>query len=213
MAIPNGSFVQALDDPVVYYIQNGQRCGVPTQQILDCLGGATKIIQIDQGARDVLPNGPIKNDCNQVIDPAATQLGWPRSYYAAIDETSVTGNGSQHLETRVWLGPDGVIQGFYQYKNDTLEGWCGGVAIAVYDAAATAIQVFTPPSGCINGKGFDTNFHERRRKVQWSDNVRSDLLARVRGIGLRPYETQGADHLQAAVDQLKAAGAAVLAAK
>jgi hypothetical protein len=180
-------------DPRVFYIRGGQKCYVPTPAIAAGLMGANWTAYIEQVSGDwfnAVPNGPNETGAQGPVPvPApAAALGWRTPFLFKYDYSELNNNGANHIETFLRLYPTGQIIGQYNYDNDDLMGFCGGIVVGVTNAANQLLQYFTPPSGCINGK---LPGNAITRAVPWGDQVGNGNLAQAEQLRVAAYPTQG----------------------
>ncbi len=109
---------------------------------------------------------------------------------------------------------DGTVHAPFTITNDSISGYCGAVIFTVRDRAnppGRILGVFQSPRYCIKGKGFDTNFHERRADVEWTFTTNpavGQTGADLYGVGI-DYEDRGPDGLDFIGDALKVAEAII----
>jgi hypothetical protein len=78
---------------------------------------------------------------------------------------------SQHMNFHFQANTDGTISAPFEMTNDSLGGFCGRVRIVARDRATPPGNVLLDvQSGkfCINGKGGNTDYHERVGHVDWT---------------------------------------------
>lgn len=130
------------------------------------------------------------------IDPcASTSLALPATFY---DHTYF--RGSQHIETSGTLSASGFLDGKFRYENDSQWGFCGGVTVLLADNDGKVIKFFTPPTGCIDGKGIGG--HAISREVGIHGQLSQAELKRVRVIKVAASETCAADKVAGSLDAI-----------
>lgn len=183
----NGAMIRETNFPTVWYVRNGQRCPMAGPPVFGALGLTPADVEIVTW-EDVrlLPEGP--GDDGHLgptqIDPAAAALGWKTPYLHVYSHDYF--QGSQHIESRTRIWSDGTVEGFFQYHNDSMMGFCGGVAIAMLDTHNLMVHASAPPSGCINGK---PPGHEVTREVAWGDRVDAETLKKITRVISKAYPT------------------------
>ena len=95
---------------------------------------------------------------------------------------------SQWFRFRFQAFNDGTVKAPFTITNDSLEGYCGAVTFVVRDRAnppGRILGTFRSPRYCFEGKGADTNYHERRADEQWS--FKTDAAVGQNGADLYGY--------------------------
>lgn len=185
----NGALIKEPNYPYVWIIRNGQKCHVLAPQVFSALNvTADDIEMLTWDDINPLPNGP--DDDGHLgpvqLPPEVTALGWRTPYLHSYSHDYF--QGSQHIEswTRIW--PDGTVKGVFRYHNDSLWGFCGGVAVSILDKDNFQIHASTPPSGCISGK---SPGGEISRDVSWGDSLEQPVLRNASRLMARAYPTKG----------------------
>ena len=78
---------------------------------------------------------------------------------------------SQWFHFKFQANTDGTVNAPFSITNDSLNGYCGRVRIIARDRANPPGNILLnvlSPRYCIQGKGFDTDFHERVADVNWT---------------------------------------------
>jgi hypothetical protein len=76
---------------------------------------------------------------------------------------------SQWFHFKFQADNDGTVHAPIRITNDSLRGYCGRVKFTVKDhPGGTVLGVFVSGRYCIDGKGGDTNYHERTVNVDWT---------------------------------------------
>jgi len=94
--------------------------------------------------------------------------------------------GSQHIKTNVQLSANGRVDGEWVLENDSMGGFCGGVALAFLDANGNILDNKEMPSACINGK---PGGHAIKRRLGITLQLGENVVQNVASIRVKAYET------------------------